>query len=111
MVAYPTSGRTLDGKITVGWLAPADNGGDAVTTYTVKWDTAPSMQTLSLWPQKGSVDVNASQAFSYTVSSLTVGRSYWFTVAARNSVGARPIAVPVPAVPSLQVRAAAACRV
>lgn len=110
VVAYPTSGRPLDGKITVGWLPPADNGGDAVTSYTVKWDVSSSMQMLTLPPHKGSVEVDASNSSSVTISSLTIGgRGYWFTVAARNSVGARPIVMAVPATPSLQVRARHPC--
>ncbi|MDR3095196.1 MAG: InlB B-repeat-containing protein [Bacteroidales bacterium] len=62
-----------DGQATVSFTAPADNGGAAITGYTVT--SSPG-------------DITATGAASpITVTGLTNGTAYTFTVTAINSVG------------------------
>ena len=58
-------------SVTVSWAAPS-NGGASISSYSVT---------------DGSGDVCSSSALSCTVSGLTNGTSYTFTVSATNSVG------------------------
>jgi hypothetical protein len=62
---------------TVSWTAPADNGGSPITGYDVA--ASPAGPTCS-----------TTGATSCTVTNLTSGTSYTFTVVARNAVGAGP---------------------
>jgi hypothetical protein len=71
-----------DGSATVTWTAPADTGTAAIVGYSVTWQ-----------PGNISVDVPAS-ARSFTVTGLTNGTGYTFTVTARNSVGAGVSSLP-----------------
>jgi hypothetical protein len=59
----------------VSWTAPADNGGSAITGYTVK--SSPGSKTCT-W---------TSGPLSCTVSALTNGQAYTFTVTATNGAG------------------------
>ena len=63
-----------DGKATVSWTAPADNGSD-ITSYVVTSDPGAITQT---------VDGDQTSA---EVDGLTNGTSYTFTVVAKNAVG------------------------
>ena len=66
-----------DGEIAVSWTAPASNGGSAITGYTV-----------SASPQVGGVTRTCtSVGTSCTVTGLTNGVSYTFTVVATNELG------------------------
>jgi hypothetical protein len=70
----------------VSWTAPADTGTAAIIGYTVTW-------------QPGNISLDApASARSFTVTGLTNGTGYTFTVTARNSVGAG-----VPSLPSNEV--------
>ena len=71
--------------VTLGWSAPAWDGGAAVTTYTV---TAFAGSTVA--------QVVSVSGFSETVivSGLTNGRSYRFYVSASNRVGTGPQSSP-----------------
>jgi hypothetical protein len=64
-----------DGEATVTWDAPASNGGAAIDEYTVTSD--PGGQTC-VW---------TTGPLSCTVTGLTNGTAYTFTVVATNSVG------------------------
>jgi titin len=77
----PTSvaGVAGDGSVALSWTAPANNGGSAITGYRVTPRVAGVAQSPVL---------TGSSATSYTVTGLTNGTSYTFTVAAINSVGA-----------------------
>jgi Domain of unknown function (DUF4082)/Fibronectin type III domain len=63
----------------VRWTAPASDGGSPVTGFTV----TPYIGTTAQTP----VQVSSGSATSATVSGLTNGTAYTFTVAAKNGVG------------------------
>lgn len=68
---------TGEGQATITFIAPASDGGSAITGYTVSSSPA------------GGIDTNAgTTALSHTVTGLTKGIAYTFTVIATNAVGA-----------------------
>ncbi|MGZ6736085.1 MAG: lamin tail domain-containing protein [Nocardioides sp.] len=78
----PTIGTATagDARATVRWSAPADDGGAAVTGYSVKVLDPSNLQVGALRPAGGS-------ATSLVVTGLTNGTAYHFQVAATNSAG------------------------
>jgi len=101
VVLYVTS----DTMLTVGFAPPVDNGGDPVVQFRVEWDTVATFNSLSTSPNKGFVDLDASQFNSYTLTYLTTGQRYYVRVFAKNSAGLGTPALSSPtfAVPALQV--------
>src|SRR6185437_2999201 len=75
--ASPASSQAL-----VRWTAPGNNGGSAVTGYTITPYIGSNAQTA--------LQVNSGSATSATVTGLTNGTAYTFTVKAVNAVGASP---------------------
>jgi hypothetical protein len=67
------TGLSGNGQVTVSWTAPASNGGDPITAYTVTGSPAGSCMTTG--------------ATSCTVSGLTNGTPYTFTVVATTAAG------------------------
>ena len=78
-----------DSQVTVGWSAPASNGGSAITGYVV----TPFIGGV---PQPAIV--YASTATVQTIGGLTNGTTYTFTVAATNGVGLGNPSAPSPSV-------------
>lgn len=79
-----------DGSAAVTWLAPESNGGNPIRNYTVTSSpggiTAVACDSLS-------TDVTC-HATSLTITGLTNGVPYTFTVTARNAVGASEASSP-----------------
>ena len=69
------TGVAANGSVTVSWLAPLSNGGAVITKYTVT--ASPSGRTCT-W---------SAGALSCTVTGLTNGTNYTFTVKATNIAG------------------------
>jgi len=94
---------TSGSMLTVSFNQPLSNGGDAVKTYRVEWDTVPGFNSQSTSPHKGFVDVSAATAKSYTIQYLTTNQRYYVKVTAANSAGlGNPtLASPISAVPIL----------
>jgi hypothetical protein len=74
----------------VSWTAPSNNGGSAISSYTI----TPYIGSTAQTP----VQVNGGSATSATVTGLTNGTAYTFTVAAANSAGAGIASAVSPAV-------------
>ncbi|PKW27936.1 Ig-like domain-containing protein [Phycicoccus duodecadis] len=66
--------RDAGGQARVAWLPPTYDGGSAVTSYVVRWTGGSS----------GQLSCSASPC---TVTGLTNGKDYRFTVAAVNGIG------------------------
>ena len=67
-----------NGKVTLSWKAPGSNGGAGISGYEIYRGTSPGGES--------GTPVNASlvAGTSYTVTGLTNGTTYYFTVAAVN---------------------------
>ena len=96
----PTGVNSLagDGQVVVSWTAPASDGGSSITSYTVQ-----------VTPGSTTVDTSSGRETSATVTRLTNGTAYTFSVIAKNSSGsstesrsssATPVAsITVPGIP------------
>ncbi|NMO13307.1 hypothetical protein HPC49_15380 [Pyxidicoccus fallax] len=86
----PTQVRATAGNRSalVEWSAPDDNGGSDVTGYTLTVEAGGTV-----------VETRETSATSLTVTGLTNGTTYRFTVTATNGVGTGAASSPVSAVP------------
>jgi hypothetical protein len=80
--AVTAAGAT--GQALVSWTAPSNNGGSAITSYTVTPYLGSAAQTPVLV---------AATATSATITGLANGAGYTFTVTAANAVGSGPPSV------------------
>jgi hypothetical protein len=71
-----------DAAAAVSWTAPAD-GGSAITSYTI----TPYIETTAQTP---SVITGGPPATSATVTGLTNGTTYTFTITSTNAIGTGP---------------------
>src|SRR5690348_5284526 len=67
-----------NGKVTLSWTAPGSDGGAAISGYEVYRGTSPGGESGT--PVNGSLVAGTS----YTVTGLTNGTTYYFTVGAVN---------------------------
>ena len=79
------SAQYAKGSFTVHWKAPSTNNGSAITAYVV----TPYMHGMALARR-----TFGSASLSATMSGLTVGTTYTFTVAASNANGGGPGSYP-----------------
>ena len=70
------------GMVTLSWQQPADDGGEAITSYTIYRGTTPS--TLS---QIGTV---AGSVTEYGDMGVTAGTTYYYQASATNLIGEGP---------------------
>jgi hypothetical protein len=85
VTASPATNQAL-----VSWSAPASNGGSQITGYTITPYIGSTAQTTT--------HISGGSASSATVTGLTNGTSYTFTVKASNSAGTGPESAPSPAI-------------
>src|SRR4051794_27377557 len=88
------AGAPRDSAVALTWTAPTSDGGTAITSYRIVPYIGNNAQTPVTTP---------SAATGFTVTGLTNGTTYTFTVAANNAVGTGPASDPsapvTPAVP------------
>jgi N,N-dimethylformamidase beta subunit-like, C-terminal/Fibronectin type III domain len=84
------SGVARDGAVALTWTPPASDGGNPVTNYLVTPYISGSAQTAMV--------TTPSAQDSYTVTGLTNGTAYTFTVAAINGLGTGPASNVTPAI-------------
>lgn len=76
----PTATNLAPTSFTLAWLAPAANGGAAITGYTVRRALDPAF-TLD------AVSFDAGTALSYAFTGLAPSTKYYFQVTATNAAG------------------------
>ena len=77
-------------QVTLGWTAPADDGGAQITNYEVRRNTISGNEVLV---------ATVGNVLTYTDPGLTNGQTYYYVVAAVNSEGAGTASNELSAVP------------
>ena len=70
-----------DGRVTLAWTAPSEDGGTPVTSYRIRYAAGTSVPNNTAWTDVG-------MTFGTTVTGLANGTDYAFEVQAVNGVGA-----------------------
>ncbi|MDA8202860.1 MAG: fibronectin type III domain-containing protein [Chloroflexi bacterium] len=78
------SGTAGDSQVTLSWTTPASDGGSPITGYVVTPYVGTTAQATHTY---------TSTATTQSVTGLTNGTAYTFTVAAKNAVGTGPDSV------------------
>jgi fibronectin type 3 domain-containing protein len=78
-------------NVTLKWDAPEDNGGIAISNYSIYIGTVSGSHILNV--------TTSGPVGEYTISSLTNGITYFFIIRARNSEGLSPNSTEVSATP------------
>ena len=86
------SGAAGNAQVALTWSAPASDGGEAISTYTVEY----SADSGVTW---ATVVRSNSTVLSYTVTGLTNGTAYLFRVSAVNGSGTGPSSATASATP------------
>ena len=81
-----TTVTPVDTKISLQWTAPTSNGGTPINQYIISWNGGAIGGTI---PQD-LLALTASHSTFYTISGLTRGQTYKFSIAAENLVGVGP---------------------
>ena len=81
-----TATATGRNGITLGWTAPGSNGGSAITGYRI-WR---SLDGQALWPWREIVPNTLGTGTTHIDGVVDAGTTYYYRVAAINSVGAGP---------------------
>jgi fibronectin type 3 domain-containing protein len=84
------SAATGDSQVSLSWTAPADNGGAPITGYAIRIGTAAGGESY----------LASVTGTTFTVTGLTNGQTYYFTVAAVNIRGNGTTTSEVSAMPS-----------
>ena len=79
-----------NGNVTLSWEPPVDNGGMTVTNYTIYYGTSSGNYTTH---------ITVGNLTTWTITNLTNGQRYYFTVSAMNAVGESPESNEVSAMP------------
>ncbi|MGR3913929.1 MAG: fibronectin type III domain-containing protein, partial [Gammaproteobacteria bacterium] len=74
------------GLLTLTWTAPANDGGDAITEYAVRWAEGDGSSTW-IAPPGASGDATGPTATNYVLRDLKGGTTYEVQVAAVNRAG------------------------
>ena len=75
------AGVVGNAQVALTWTAPTSNGGSVLTDYVIRYATAAAPTSWTLFTDA------VSTATSVTVTGLTNGTAYVFSVAAKNAVG------------------------
>jgi fibronectin type 3 domain-containing protein len=94
-----------NGSVSLSWNVPADNGGSPVTGYNVYRGSSPGGEDTSKPVATGVTATN------YTDTGVTNGTTYYYKVAAVNSVGTSPQSSEAFATPNVPSAAAYVGRV
>ncbi len=93
----------LHQRLLAGWVAPADNGGAAITHYLVQWKSGTQEFSTARQVRAGATPHPEEGINKGSIFDLTNGTTYTLRVQAVNSVGAGPWSSTVTGTPKVTV--------